>query len=277
MFSMQSTRHMYLAIVALAFMISGPVVAQDEGDILFSVAEADEQSTSENLALSTLALNRITFNGNVLHAGEHAPTSHFIVSFCVPWWEPCKTFGRPFQQLGSEWERGLNRDLLTLAVRFAVVDCAVDKVLCNEQGVESYPEVIHYNGGEQVAKFVGTQRKDAERLQKWLKQQLESISISNSSNTVANGGAEAIAQEQETSLQNTIVNFLAPGSHGTDLLLALVALAASFRLVLSNSEVWDKSKPIPCTSTTHCIAGQVSDRKQAIPEEWARCRAAVEL
>jgi len=149
----------------------------------------------------------------------------------------------------------------------------VDKVLCNEQGVESYPEVIHYKGGDQVAKFVGRQKKDAERLQKWLKREFETIT--NSSKPSANN-AEAIAQD-ETSIQNAIVKFLAPGSHGTDLLLAFVALAASFRLVLSNSEVWDKSKPIPCTLAAHSLPEQASGTKQAIPEEWARCRAAVEL
>lgn len=275
-FSVQSTQHdVCLAILALAFMISVPVVAQDENDILFSVKEPEEQSIKESLALSTLALNHHTFTGNVLQVGEHAPTTHFIVSFCVPWWEPCKTFGRPFQQLGSEWERGLNRELLTNAVRFATVDCAVSKVLCNEQGVQSYPEVIHYTGGEQVAKFVGGQRRDSERLQKWLKEQL--ASVTNISNKVENSGVEASTAEGETSIQKTVVNFLAPGSHGTDLLLACVALVASFRLVLSNSEVWDKSKTIPCISSKHGVDEQVGGMNQAIPEEWGRSRTALEL
>lgn len=36
----------------------------------------------------------------------------------------------------------------TAAVRFAEVDCATDKALCNENGVETYPWAIHFKGGK---------------------------------------------------------------------------------------------------------------------------------
>jgi len=34
------------------------------------------------------------------------------------------------------------------AVRFAEVDCAVDKALCNDNKVEMYPSVAHFEGGK---------------------------------------------------------------------------------------------------------------------------------
>merc|ERR1719343_1688330 len=72
-----------------------------------------------------------------------------------------------YLDLANSFERKLNANsLLQLPVRFAEVDCRVDKVLCNEQLVDWYPEIVHYRRGEMVARWVAGDGKTAEEEEK---------------------------------------------------------------------------------------------------------------
>jgi len=118
-------------------------------------------------------LNRHTFDGNVIR-GELA--GHWIVRFCVDWYPPCQSIRRPYAALGSRYDSELNNDtLLTSVVRFAEVDCATDKWLCNGQRVDDYPTVAHYGGGELVAQWTGdggSPPQEAESLSAWMAREL---------------------------------------------------------------------------------------------------------
>jgi len=226
-----------------------------------------------------LELNSYTFAGNVLRGPESQHASHWVVIFCPNWWEPCKNIEGPFAGQATEWQGRLNQDLLSSEVRFAKVDCATDKVLCNEQEVEGYPTINHYVGGARVAKWSGGQKTDLERFPKWLKKQF--AAITDSSGLAAAGSAAG--------LQEVLSSYLVPGERAADIGLVLLGLAASFRLVLSNPELWAKGSPsapsagtagTPTTSSSAAARVEASGGarlRQALPEEWRADRRSMEL
>lgn len=113
-------------------------------------------------------LNRYIFQGNVLH-GTGDQVKHWMVIFCTDWHEKCKGLVPSFELLGAQWEEKLNAgDIFQSSVRFAKVDCATDKELCNSQGIEDYPTVTHYQHG----KAIGTWTGGAPGLVRWVKQEL---------------------------------------------------------------------------------------------------------
>lgn len=103
---------------------------------------------------SVLMLNRYIFDKSVLQTTQWE-IENWIVLFCVSWYEGCQSLEEPYKHLASTWHGLLNTQLLTSKVRFAAVDCAVDKVLCNSQDVKDYPTVIHYAGQRRLASWRG--------------------------------------------------------------------------------------------------------------------------
>lgn len=90
-------------------------------------------------------LNRYTYNSTVAQDG----VDNWIVLFCVDWWEPCASVWDAYRSMSVQWEKGLNASsFLNSGVRFAEVDCATDKALCNEQGVLEYPWAVHVHRGK---------------------------------------------------------------------------------------------------------------------------------
>merc|ERR1719229_1616290 len=80
----------------------------------------------------------------------------------------------PFAQMGAQWQSQLNKEaVFTREIRFAKVDCATDRVLCNERGVEGFPHVQYYTGGALAKKWSGGRENDELRLQKWLQKRLD--------------------------------------------------------------------------------------------------------
>eukprot|EP00435_Cladocopium_sp_Y103_P060543 s428_g22.t1 len=82
----------------------------------------------------TSTLNRLLFSGNARTA-MGGGAEQWMVAFCASWWEPCEELHVIFEQLAAKWQGKLNtqdRDFIA-KVRFATVDCATDKVLCNEE------------------------------------------------------------------------------------------------------------------------------------------------
>eukprot|EP00441_Pelagodinium_beii_P025131 CAMPEP_0197653312 /NCGR_PEP_ID=MMETSP1338-20131121/34978_1 /TAXON_ID=43686 ORGANISM="Pelagodinium beii, Strain RCC1491" /NCGR_SAMPLE_ID=MMETSP1338 /ASSEMBLY_ACC=CAM_ASM_000754 /LENGTH=266 /DNA_ID=CAMNT_0043228365 /DNA_START=92 /DNA_END=889 /DNA_ORIENTATION=- len=117
-------------------------------------------------------LNSVLFAGNALQR-LGGGSEEWIVAFCPSWWEPCGNLEQIFSEEAVSWQARLNSDDFSAKVRFAKVDCASDKVLCNEQGVESYPTIAHYLEGQQVRKIsLSTNKKMKGNLASWLSSQL---------------------------------------------------------------------------------------------------------
>lgn len=119
-----------------------------------------------------LRLNRQTFGGNVAESGV---TPHWVVLFCVDWLGACEELRSTFRTVALQQERRLNGALMAPEVRFAEVDCASDKVLCNEQLVETYPTVVHYREGERRADWSGggaAREVEARRMVRWVEKAL---------------------------------------------------------------------------------------------------------
>lgn len=96
---------------------------------------------------SVTKLNRVTFNKTV--AQEHI--DHWIVLYCVDWYELCQGLWEDYKTSAVRWEHRLSGSASSwqaTPIRFAEVDCATDKALCNENNVEGYPSVQHFHNGK---------------------------------------------------------------------------------------------------------------------------------
>lgn len=123
-----------------------------------------------------MRLNRFTFEQTILqqHANE---IPHWIILFCPPWYEPCQAVDIIFKQFGHKWQDQLNNAVLSTEVRFAAVDCATEKALCNTQNVDTYPFIAHYRNHEQVKVWRGKSfDTDKARLREFLRRELSPIS-----------------------------------------------------------------------------------------------------
>jgi len=171
-------------------------------------------------------LNRFTFHGNVVHPTNDERVTHWIVNFCPSWWEPCQHLAGSFANMTEEWESRLNTDMVNLKIRFATVDCAVDKVLCNEQGVDSYPTVHRYTRGKRTATWVGGGHQDKELLAKWLTQKMNT--------TDQNAKVSKSTATAKPTAETVLTDW------GVDLALVVLVLAVNFVIVVSNPQLWQK-------------------------------------
>lgn len=215
-----------------------------------------ETTASSDPYRSVLGLNRFNFNANVLVPGGGDSAENWIVLFCYSWWEPCQKMKEPFAQMGAVWQSDLNKEaVLTRKIRFAQVDCATDRVLCNERGVEGFPHVQYYTGGALVKKWSGGRANDELSLSKWLKKRLEGVAASSpppkadESETLPSVGliyAETLAALPAALPWNTA---------STDLLLILAVLALNMRAICSNLSLYDV-EPEPVASDSPSKAGE---------------------
>ncbi|CAK9045897.1 Putative rhamnose biosynthetic enzyme 1 [Durusdinium trenchii] len=116
-------------------------------------------------------LNRLLFAGNARTA-LGGGSEQWMVSFCTSWWEPCEELEVIFAMLASGWEKQLNTQDFTSKVRFAMVDCAADKVLCNKENVDVYPTIGHYKGGQQIHQLQLHPKRMKDKLSSWLEESL---------------------------------------------------------------------------------------------------------
>jgi hypothetical protein len=122
---------------------------------------------------SVIMLNRVTFNSTV--AQTHV--DHWIVFYCVDWYELCQGVWEEYKTMAIHWERQLAHNASSwqaTAVRFAEVDCATDKALCNANNIQEYPSVQHFRNGRRVsdwdlARGATSLSKDISR---WIRQEL---------------------------------------------------------------------------------------------------------
>mmetsp|Transcript_62480 Transcript_62480/g.201527 ORF Transcript_62480/g.201527 Transcript_62480/m.201527 type:complete len:311 (-) Transcript_62480:102-1034(-) len=127
---------------------------------------------------AVVQLNPYVFGAALRNEGDRS--QHWIVYFCPAWWEPCQVLMEPYRQRGGRWQGRLNDGLLAPRVRFASVDCAAHKVLCNEQAVEEYPTVVHYYRGARAGRWTPSGKKDAERLAAWVDAELRHVPAASS-------------------------------------------------------------------------------------------------
>lgn len=258
-------RSVPLALLA-AVVVSGEHVVNVE-----EAQATDDDSVVTAFPRSVPELNRFTFSGNVLEqTGHDSRVGHWVVAFCPTWWEPCQRLLNSYGDMARQWEGSLNDALLTKEVRFAMVDCATGKVLCNEQSVESYPTVHRYHRGKRVASWSGGRKDDPARLAKWLDRQFA---------TIAKPPANVAG-----SLQDALQQYLTPGDRALDAMLVLAVLALNFRAVCSNPQLWRKAEARgpekPDTAAEPQADAAVpgtSGIVRYLPEVWAKVRPSLTL
>lgn len=97
-------------------------------------------------------LHRSVFNTTI----SQENVDHWIVLFCADWADSCQALWYHYRSVAVRWEKTLNASAWDkTAVRFGEVDCARDKVLCNENLVEMYPTLVHFHDGKAVSVWSG--------------------------------------------------------------------------------------------------------------------------
>jgi len=226
-----------------------------------------------NLRTPIGVLNKVTFEGNVLKP-TGAKTEHWIINFCAEWYEPCQALAPVFTDLGARWEEYLDKgSLITAGVRFAQVDCAVDKVLCNEMGVEDYPTIVHYHKQEKLASWAAqgwtgeAMKLDAPRLARWLRQQ---IGREGEEASAAAKGAREQEEKKVSKQQNVVVLFIGLFLIGLFAIINFVNILRGAGLLGQASE---KAKPaVPAVVDTEEPLAE-----SFYPKEWSKGRNTIEL
>lgn len=177
---------------------------------------------------SVLMLNHFTFRGNVLQPsdGRHN-AAHWVICFCPDWFEPCQSLAEPYAVQAAEWQGKLNHALLTKEVRFAKVDCAKEKVLCNEQNIEQYPTVHHYSKGSRIATWRGNRGDNPTRLVKWLGHQLKD-------SVFASNEKPSATMDIKSLLKKALP---VPSERMLDIVIIFMVLGINIRLICSNPEL----------------------------------------
>jgi len=224
----------------------------------------DQKDLAEPKAVVTqyhvLHLGRRTFAQTVLPTTSY-PVENWIVMFCYSWYEPCQNIADPYSAWSREWEAKLNQDLFTTHVRFATVDCATDKELCNAQEVEGYPHVKHYSEGVAVGKWTGGRESDGARLAKWLTKRL------GATKKKPEGGEQPEAAQPDLSV--------VAREQGVNALLVLGVSALVFHASCLDAELWKGLARSPPAAAWGGPWGPPA-KLHGLPAEWAR-RGSVEL
>mmetsp|Transcript_111807 Transcript_111807/g.238843 ORF Transcript_111807/g.238843 Transcript_111807/m.238843 type:complete len:280 (-) Transcript_111807:88-927(-) len=254
-------------------------------------------ASAQSVALDSAAasLNHLNFHGNVVE-GDRA--ENWVVLFCVEWYGPCEELRRGFLGLAHQQSMALNAGrLFTDAVRFAEVDCAVDKVLCNEQLIETYPMVVHYARGQRVAEWSGeggSYEKELRKFSKWVRKELDPsrASLPHPSHVEGPSLESPLPSDQaavaaRARMMPLFVAILAATAwilgQGAELLrTAQAALQQSARGRIGQAASGKKrlAPGASTTSTEEAIPKAVSaadDLARRLPKEWAQGRGSIEL
>jgi len=245
---------------------------KDEPSVLGKKKAPTEPDNVDGLRDPVLRLNRFTFQQTILedHSDEIA---HWIVLFCPPWYEPCQALDPVYRQLTETWQEQLNSALLTTEVRFAAVDCATEKALCNTQNVVTYPFVAHYRNRKQVSRWKGKSfETDKRRLKEYLQKELGPLAT-----VVAGPGAKD--SDDVTAEEGMKIPF--------DFLLIFAAIAGN-AFFISRGNFGSQAASPEASSMKQPMEGGVTpsapqaDQRsscvaRALPKEWGRDRPSFEL
>lgn len=247
--------------------------------LLSALARAEEESYSPVADVkvhagqpdAVLLLNPFTFDGNVNF--ESGRVAHWIVLFCVDWYEPCSKLRSHYEDLARTYQARLNSgdavsgSLSSSVVRFAEVDCTVNKVLCNTQGVEMYPTVNHYDKDHEPSRsWINTKdlAKAVRRLDKWLDEHIVQLP------------KQLLAKESEKGLSDAerlrcFVGLLAISCFA-------LSIARDAGLICPKRMSCDEVKPsVAQTTSEPVVAEGLTRRHPLLPEEWASEREEMEL
>lgn len=233
---------------------------------------SDSEDTNFGLHDPVLRLNRYTFQNTILQ--EHADEiPHWIVLFCAPWFEPCQAADPLFRSFANKWQDQLNTGLLSTEVRFAAIDCATEKALCNTQNIDTYPMISHYRHRDQVKLWRGKSfETDEKRLRNWLQKELGASAAA----MVTQPESEDVTQESV--IPNVPVDFL--------LIFAAIAGNAWFisRAGFGGGEALTQTaspaKSAPeglATVFSPSVEQQTACVARSLPKEWGRDRPSLEL
>jgi len=230
-------------------------------------AAADEHSVVVTTSRRLPLLNRVTFKGNV-HA-EGPTAEHWIVMFCVNWWGTCQALRETYSQQAFSHETRINANAVLLPrVRFAEVDCAVDKVLCNEQSVENYPTIAHYHGSTKISSWTINSRNteaQARRISKYLDTETQSLSLGKG---VGQGSSAQVASvpDDEKNKMKTVVS-LVP--------FAIAAVGLGLWILTQSADLYERIM-VPVANKSEHEFPDTSKLSDRLPVSWT-CRPAVEL
>lgn len=249
-------------------------------DISGNTAKQEHKSEDDPVVLldPVLRLNRYTFEKAILE--EHSDeVPHWIVLFCPPWYEPCQALEPLYRKLTEKWQDKLNSGLLSTEIRFAAVDCATEKALCNTQNVETYPFVSHYHRRKQVKNWKGKSfQTDEKRLRDFLQKELGPVAaVVAAANPEGNDKMEDVTAEEGMTIP---VDFL--------LIFAAIAGNAFFisRGGIGSQAATTEASPLkvgPAAMTGNAMPSaslgesRSSCVARALPQEWARDRTSIEL
>merc|ERR1719343_267233 len=205
----------------------GPGLLQHHREKSDSKQEENSIEKDRDLHGVVLKLNDQIFDGNVLKQSDYS-TDHWMVYWCPNWFEPCKALVEKYAPLSTQWQGKLNKDsILRMNVRFAKVDCATEKPLCNKMGVEDYPTVQHYYKGAPVRTFVGRVQNPGSRLEAWLEEELGNIH-QNSEQLVPSSSTNAMF-------------YIVPGERALDIFLVVLLISINFWVVARNPNLRQKA------------------------------------
>lgn len=235
---MSSSSIFFIIFSALCLVMSS---ARDDEPLVIDGGAWPEQKErvfeAHNLHRHVAELGSLLFAGNVLRPlGGGA--EQWIVAFCPSWWEPCQQLDIAFSEVAASWQARFNTDDFQANIRFARVDCASDKVLCNEQGVVTYPTIAHYREGRQIRQTDLNPKKMKNKLAAWLHRSL------------------VVKTEEDRSSANSETTHI-DSACGVDLALVLLALLVSSRLVGASPDVLHSS----CVKQAAKIAGLPAARQ----------------
>lgn len=226
---------------------------------------------------NVVQLNRQTFGGNVL--AQEGYSRHWMVLFCVDWYPPCQALDAPYMGMAENYSQVLNKNVLfENFVRFGSVDCAVDKVLCNEQSIQTYPVVAHYAEGQQLKQWTGgSEQRDQKSFRKWLHNELLDAKLK------ATEVKPLFTMEERRVVFKMLASFAASLSllvwavgRGADLWLLYTARhnkGKQPKAAVDKADKQDLSQEQQSKNTS-----PLGDHmKRCLPEEWAAQRGTVEL
>mmetsp|Transcript_88929 Transcript_88929/g.247048 ORF Transcript_88929/g.247048 Transcript_88929/m.247048 type:complete len:257 (+) Transcript_88929:110-880(+) len=256
---------MFTMPTATSFLISLLTLVGVQFSTLAAVGEDSVVTKSHQPTLAPLS--RRTFNGSVL---EHDWVQHWVVLFCVDWYPPCDLVQQPYRSLSEHYDRTLNNGTVFRdVVRFAIVDCAADKVLCNEQFVDEYPTVARYRRGQQAATWVGGRGKDTpKKLSEWLHKEIAAPRGQSASSALFFTKKECtMVLRVATSFAALIAMFIWAIGRGADLWLATT----------SRAHLEKECKSTAKAESTVEEDSSVARLARRLPRDWAVERCTLEL
>lgn len=162
--------------------VDGPAVPKKESvpkdppAVITTYHDQAEAALGKEHGNPIVLLSRFNFHNNVMTRRDDE-VDNWIIRFCHDWYSPCERMLPAYKTMARKMEEQLNQDSMTTVVRFAEIDCSTDKPLCNEQGAESFPKLIHYHRGQQIGEWEGVSGKerDVKEMNEWMEAQSKNI------------------------------------------------------------------------------------------------------